>query len=560
VATGLLFSQIGYDAGTRPCVMVRADRRTALADDARVELLGAGGATVSAPLAYWGEKWGQSWWRAEFPEVPPGSYRVVVAGSNAGELSADGLRVAKRALWDTWRFASYDMLERRRKIAQAPHGWQNAGTLWQEANAHAAMVVGMLDLVEFASAHLDAGGRRRLVAQIVEGARYLALCQDRASARGAPDGSVSHDVIGHEDVILPADAAKAAIVWARASRLLDGAECPERADFLERARRAFDWLDKTARPLVDVPFLSLPHGAPEGYRHPPCWRTQDLIEQLWAAFELSRSGCDRRDACRRLAREIAARQVLPDEAAREDGLHGHFWTFPDRLFSMKSWTHHLENRQFGGDVGGTFPMYVVPLLRMAQAWPEDPDAPAWRETVERFARGFLLSACERNPFLIMPQGVYGAEGLLWFAGTWHGMNAIYGLAAGMALELARFTGERRFRDVAAGNLQWIAGLNAGATRESVETGCVMTCLDVPEGVALPVSMVCDIGARWAGTWFRTRGVIADCFSVGEQFRFDVFPTRASDAPSSFTDEEWLTQNGGWLSGLAQWIRTMEEEQ
>jgi len=64
-----------------------------------------------------------------------------------------------------------------------------------------------------------------------------------------------------------------------------------------------------------------------------------------------------------------------------------------------------------------------------------------------------------------------------------------------------------------------------------------------------VSMMCNVGNRWGGTWFNTRGVICNGFSAGTQFKMDIDPTRENDGPTSFTDEDWIPHSAGWLTGL-----------
>ncbi|HYW95215.1 MAG TPA: hypothetical protein VE870_06495, partial [Bacteroidales bacterium] len=138
----------------------------------------------------------------------------------------------------------------------------------------------------------------------------------------------------------------------------------------------------------------------------------------------------------------------------------------------------------------------------------------------------------------MPLGIFGKEGPIWFAGPFHGTNTIYGYTAALALELASMLDEPRLKDIAYGNLLWLAGLNAGITKENLKA-CVIFSTDVPEGAALPASMMCGVGNRWAGTWFGTRGVICNGFSTGEQFKMDTKPVKANDGPVSFTDEDWI---------------------
>jgi hypothetical protein len=83
----------------------------------------------------------------------------------------------------------------------------------------------------------------------------------------------------------------------------------------------------------------------------------------------------------------------------------------------------------------------------------------------------------------------------------------------------------------------------------MKQGCVVYSTDLPDVVALPASMICHIGERWAGTWFQTRGVICNGFSTGEQFKYDVEPKKENDGPFSLTDEDWIPHSAGWLTGL-----------
>lgn len=62
-------------------------------------------------------------------------------------------------------------------------------------------------------------------------------------------------------------------------------------------------------------------------------------------------------------------------------------------------------------------------------------------------------------------------------------------------------------------------------------------------------MICDIGKRTAGTWFNTRGVICNGFSVGEQFKMLIPPTIENDGPFSLTDEDWIPHSAGFITGL-----------
>ena len=238
------------------------------------------------------------------------------------------------------------------------------------------------------------------------------------------------------------------------------------------------------------------------------------------------------------------KRQVPRERA-EDSLYGHFYAFDSAPFTEKAWEHS----GVGHDCGATCPHYLLPMIEMYRAMPDHPAAAAWRECLERFAYGYLVPACSRNPFLLLPQGVFGDEGLLTFAGLWHGANGAYAHAAVLALELEALFGGCEFREIATGNLQWIAGLNAGITRASLAASHVWAN-DIPEGVAEPRSMIHGVGERWAGSWRTIRGSICNGFDVDQQFRFETEPSRATDGPFMFTDEDWIVHAGAWLSAVS----------
>ncbi len=548
--TGLLYSQIGYDAEEAKRIIVRSTDERFLTHSAVLALRRPDGSeAVRAPLAPWGGLWGSHWWVAELGDfAEAGTYSVHVLDGGQERLAGEGLTVGPRTLWaQTARLGAIDMLERRGRLAKAKVGWQDAGAMWQEANSHASMLVGLCDVLRLAGERLSDDDRRRVERQVISGGDYLARCQDKAAELGLGDGPISHDLLGHEQVILASDAAKAALAWAQAALALSDAHADKRSEYIDRSERAQRWLATDARPVGDRGFHAHAHGLPEGFVVPDDqFLTHDLLTMMWAACELARAGRPAwKDRAVELAGQILRRQVPRGSA--EDGLFGHFYSFQAGPVTDKAWSHNLEG-SFGADVGGTFPFYLVGLIEMLRDWPDHPHAPQWQQALKDFAYGFFLPACRRSPFGIIPMGTFGAEGLLWFSGLWHGMNAVYGLSAAQALELERHFSDGAFREIAIGNLQWIAGLNAGITASSL-FAAHMFSMDVPDGVALPASMMVGVGRRWAGNWMNIRGSICNGFSTGDQFRFDVPPRRETDGPHAFTDEDWIPHTAGWLSGI-----------
>lgn len=553
---GLLTSQIGYDFGQPLRAIVRGPKdETLLSESATFRLFrrGESAPLLQGPVAFWGELWGSAWWVADFSELAEeGEFVLVVEDARGERFRSEPFAVEKNLLWRrTWKLSALDQPERRARLARDHVGWYDAGAEWQEANSHAALMVGLCDLIEFASDQIG-DERERLEKQIVNGGDYLARLQERAMPLPGGEGAVVHQIWKFDELILPADVGLAALAWARVARCLSDANEAKQEEYASRAENALRWLE-TARPLGGKGFNAWNHGAPPDAPVPDEWMTRDLLTQMWASFELAQVGEVLKDdgdpywqKGADLAERILARQVTKEQP--EGTLFGHFRTFDSTDYTEKAWIHHGDGG-YGADCGGTFPNYVLPLLRMSEAWPEHPQAARWKQAVHDFAYGYLLPACRANPFYLLPLGYFSGQGLLWFAGLWHGMNAAYGLTAALALEFERAFDDPAFRQIATGNLQWIAGLNAGVTAESL-FAAHMFSMDIPEGVALPCSMMQGVGNQRAGNWMSIRGSICNGFSVGDQFRFDVEPTAAVDGPHAFTDEDWITHAGGWLSALA----------
>ncbi len=549
--TGFLYSQIGYELGWPMRAVVRGPDASLLSPAATFQILEAGSGTpiLDGAVSGWGEKWGSRWWIADFSALAgEGEFLLVICDGGREKFRSEPFATGRGLLWQrTWKMVALEQNERRARLAMNKVGWQDCGAAWQEANSHTALVDGFCDLLEFAADRVTGEDLKRLEDQIINGCNYLCLLQDRAAELGKGPGALSHQKPVFEEFTLLGDASKAAVAWARASRFLSDTHAVKKREYLDRAVRAFAWL-KTAHPVPNA-FSRINHGAPKDFTVPDEWMTRDLLMMCRAAVELTFCG---REAYRAeavaFAAQVMRRQVPRDRA--EDGLFGHFYTFEHADFTEKAWVHHLERNELGGDAGGHYPHYLIPLLQMREAWPDHPEAAAWTLTIRDFAYGYFLPACRANPFYLLPLGFFKGIGLLWFSGLWHGMNAAYLLAAVLAQEFERIFGDPAFRAITAGNLQWIAGVNAGLTAEGVTGASHMFSADVPEGVAQPVSMIHGIGRHTAGSYMNVRGSICNGFSTGEQFRFDVEPSLESDGPHTFTDEDWITHSGAWLSAIS----------
>jgi hypothetical protein len=561
--SGLLFSQVGYEPGLPLRVIVRLPVREMLSPDAICRLSSDAGVFTKA-LKYWGALWGAHWWTAAFDQdVEEGTYAVEVKEGEEVVISDGRLEVKRRILWDrTIEHAAVDMLERRVHFTKVGAGWQDAGTLWVESCAQSGMIIALEDLLEYSGDHLDREFIGRIEKQVTVGCDYLVMTQKKAAELGYPGGAFTHDLHGHEHDILPNDANKAVVALMRAARLLSDNYPDQKRTYREAGEKAFQWLTGEARPMGSYGLKISQRAIPENTPIPDDeWVTRDLVMMCWASLERWKvlNDEDSRRWCLHYAEKVMERQIPEDRP--EQGYHGHFYEFSSLAHSESAWVHGIvpseEGVQFGTDLGGFFPNYLIPIIDMIRIWPGHPDAPRWRAMLDNFVSGYLKPACFANPFYLIPLGIFGEQGPNWFCGTFHGTNAIYGFTAALALELASLVDDEELVGIAYGNLQWIAGLNGGITNEGLKKGCVVFSMDLEENLSMPASMICHIGQRWAGTWFQTRGVVCNGFSVGEQFKYDTAVTVENDGPHSFTDEDWIPHSAGWIAGLVRLNRQLD---
>lgn len=549
---GLLFSQVGYEKEHPVKIILRSPRKDMFPDGCKCLLLPAGpGEKYASPCVYWGEIWKSHWWIAEFTEIDEeGEWDIEIVSDGKCLFEDSGVQIKENILWDsTIEWSSVDMLERRTHFTKVGAGWQDAGTLWVESPAQSAMVIALAELIEHAADRFDKTFLSRIYKQIIVGCDYLVMSQEKARELGFPMGALSHDLLGHEKDVLPNDAMKAVVALEKAIRLLPVDFQEKKEEYKVASRKTFNWLTTAAKPMGDYGLSRFLRGLTNNDKVPENeWQTRDLVILCWASIEQwKNTNHNAKEIAVRLAEEIIARQI-PEEQD-ENGYYGHFKEFQSTSYSEKSFTQGIVNNEFGADIGGFYPNYLMPLIEMIRLWPDHKDVARWKNCLQQFAYGYLIPACYKNPFLLVPQGIFGEEGAVWFCGTFHGTNAIYGYTAALALELAQLFNEPRLKDIAYGNLQWLAGLNGGITQENLAEGCVVFSMDIQKGLALPASMICGIGKRWAGTWFQTRGIICNGFSTGKQFIYDTEPRKANDGPFSLTDEDWIPHSAGWLTGL-----------
>lgn len=437
---GVLTSQIGYELAYPKRVIVRGPAGF-LSTKARLLLGDSEGETcLTVPLVIWGEQWGSYWWVADFSLMrEPGVFTVAVYDGERHVLDGDPITLAEGVLDAvTWEHVALGQAERRQRLATKGLGWYDAGCHWQEANSHAAYLYGLCDAWELGADKLTPDQRTRLMAQLRNGTNYLVQLQDLARAKGWADGTLVHQSFRYDDLLLPGNVSKSAVAFARVGRLLGPTNPDLATDYLVRARRSLTWLE-TECPQPHLSFNWRMHGMPPDYTPPAGATTTDLALRAWAEVELALNGdSSTLGKAVLLARQLIARQISVMDS--ETGLCGHFRQYESGPVTVKAWSHGMtfDDTRQSSDIGNTVGLNLWPLLRLLEKFPRHADAPMWRDALERFAYGYFLPACRANPFQLMPNGIFPGQGLVWFAGLWHGANAVYGLAAAHALEFARF--------------------------------------------------------------------------------------------------------------------------
>ncbi len=533
---GLFYSQVGYDAGYPVRALIcgsreRLGRPAFTLRDAQGAIIAEGRAT------YWGSKWGREWWIVQLPLLAEGSYRLQTYREDGSNFRSGEIEVANDLLWrKTLRAVAIEQARTRAERAPSGAGWLEDGPHRQPVWAHALFLLGLEDVLAFSHGKTSHEEHSLVEDQVVNGCRYLMKCQEKSAQLRKPRGSLVFDLTSDQEILLPQDAVKAAAALGRAGLLLSKPTTPRISN---HPREAFRY-GAQCQP-VQTGFSATSRGIKGSFTPPVQWPTRELFMQAYAAMELSLGDIQFREDFVTLASVIAHRQIPPDKA--EAGLFGHFLEFAGHGHSEKLWSHHMEDGQIGVDFGATVP-FITCLILACDIWGDHRDARMWREMIEDFAYGYFRPACQSNPFNIIPRGYFPGEGLLNFAGLWHGMNGAYGMAAGLAVALSQFLRDRSFIDIAVGNLQWIAGLNIGALCHASDPG-------VQE--ALPISMICGVGQRHVGGEGCIPGSICHGFAAGEQCLAPVTPTVEADAKVTLSEQASIVHSAGWLSGLSRLV-------
>ncbi|MCK6488617.1 MAG: hypothetical protein L6R48_09860, partial [Planctomycetes bacterium] len=296
------------------------------------------------------------------------------------------------------------------------------------------------------------------------------------------------------------------------------------------------------QPVDHAGMDAVAHAWRPGYAPPAERPVGDWALAAWAWSELAERADDAAGtAALAAADRVLALQIAPGAPGTP---YGHFWEFTDRAHPAPVWTHN----NIGPDTGDVGVPPALPLALLLRRWGGHADAPRWRAALERHVDGWLLPATSAAPFAI-PVRLW-RDGWVHFSGLWHGTNAAYAYTAVLAEELAAALDRPALRAIASGCRQWVVGLNCGLTEAARAEGCHMNWPECEPGRALPVSMITNVGRRWVGGYTTIPGSLTNGFSSGDQFRFDVPADPARDAPTAYTDEDWIVHAGAWLMAVA----------
>ncbi|TKG96326.1 hypothetical protein EYV94_03465 [Puteibacter caeruleilacunae] len=545
----ILSDQVGYNSGEKIIVYFRSNYRySGLSGESySVEDL-EGNIITSGSPKFKGNKWSANWWTADFRIEQSGDYLLkLLVDDNC--FCSDTLHVEKDMLWKScFSTIAIDMMKERSQHTVTGKGWRDCGGDLQELSSHVVALDGLCDVIELASDKISAEEYNFILKQMIRGTDFIVYYQDLAKEKGLGDGAVVHE--SRQIDIVTGNVAKAAYIFARVARLLNKDKPRSAKHYLERSKRAYNWISKNG-PIINKEeqrFYAPVHGAPTGSIPPTDqWMTRDLITMLRASIELYKNGEKRyKDDAIELARQIMKRQI--PRTSSDKGLFGHFYTYGDfssfgnKKFSEKGNIHcgawSKEGRIY--NKGGHYPHYILPFIEMKQLWNNHPAAKQWDQCLRNFAYGYFAPVCNMSPFKLLPAGYYNDEGVLYFGNWYHAHNNLYSFAAILGLEFEKYFNDSQFHEIAMGNLQWITGLNCGWKNKG------------SKGFK-SYSMIAGVGHRTKGSWTGIPGTICNGFSASRQFRIQPIDQK-HDLPVYFDDEGYIAHSLPFVGALVRLIQ------
>ncbi len=391
--TLVTYSQVGYNSHLPKVAMLQHKTANYLDKKASfsVHEMISGKEVFRSKIEAQGKKWDKYWWKLDFSKVKvAGDYFLrihkgkEVVYTTKKELP---IKIEKDLLWNkTWYDTAIAHLKIRDSLSYKEEGgWKDCGSPLQELSSHAIMLNALCDLLELSTSHMNSIQIKEAYEQLVVGADYITVCQDKAKEIGFQEGAVIHEMRENFKVVT-GNVAKTAMILARISRLIKKDQ-PELAEnYKQRSIKAYNWISKFG-PVLHWDNgnnnFAITHGAPYGMHKPPKeWMTRDLVMMMWASVELYKCGeTSYKEKAVDYAQKIMARQVPKSKA--EEGLYGHFYTYDSFDFTEKADIHcGAWNANYKAyNQGGHFPHYLIPLIEMTNLWPDHKDVAAWKSTV-----------------------------------------------------------------------------------------------------------------------------------------------------------------------------------
>ncbi len=508
----ILYSQIGYDIGASKKAFVTGDIK-----DGSFAVTNAvtKQKVLEDKLTFWGEKWNENWFIADFSAVDcAGEYEIEVfaEGESLGKTQTL-VHIGNQLLWNKTIYpCSLYQLDVRAANSYPEGGWRDCGSELQEISSHIIMLEAVCDL--YADKRFPECDKARLLSHIRRAANYIALCQTE-------NGGFMHE-IHHNNSVDFENSANAVAVLARVSRVLGDDR------YLEIAQKGYEFVNsyKPHIEKLEGNELEITHGA-DSLTYPITeFRTRELLAHLSTVISLYKSGvAELEDKAVSLTDEILSRRVSKENA--ECGLWGHLYTYPHSKITEKAnyhcgaWDLPYKNYNHGAHK----PYWIMPIIEMTELFGDNPNVSEWKDAVRDFAYGFFKPACQNSPFGILPAGVYGKDGLLYFSGWYHGHAKIYGYAAVLATKFYELWQDVDFLDIATANLQWVSGLNVAGK-----------------------SLIVGVGDSFVRDWNSLCGTIVNGFDASPQFRLAPV-SRETDLPKYLDDEGGIHHCAGFVAGL-----------
>ncbi len=516
----ILEAQIGYKPGEAKQAYIVSTNPTADSlGTFQLRAASTNTTVMTGNVTYWGQKWGEAYWTMDFSSYnTPGSYYLYVPSLSK---QSDTFLVQDNLFRDqTLLKTSVDDLEPR---INGKLGWQDCGTDLRGVEGHATMLYGLIDAYQAYGSTLSATDHQRFLDQMAHGADYILALQKS-------NGSFGSEYYLHPDMVTWSKSLLATIA------LLRVYEITNNVSYLNAAQAGWSWVISrpqytTLETAAEIQDSRMVFDQQSPWLPPQELRTRDKLLLVWGATEFYQvtNNAAYKTTAISYADQVYQNQFV-DYTKSVEGLYGNFYAWSNQDIFQKSWEHG----EWYYNNGAVLPDDITGLVQLVKLFPNDPNWLKWRYVLKVYKDDFLKKTKGLSPFGIYPMGMYDDE-VRFFGPSWHGMNGMYASIAKNAMLLAQLFDDPELEQIADANMQWIGGLNAGT---------------VVSGKRQSVSMIDGVGTHSVTTWSGIQGSIANGLSATPQFTLD-YPEALRDAPVTFTAEDWIVHNGGWLSGLSQ---------